>query len=335
MKPTIKQIAEKAGVSEATVSYVLNGKSGVSKETSDRIKKIMHDCGYKANLNSQRLATGKSYNIHAVIRKAAAPGCKAFYQEVMLALLDNVTERGYNLLSAYHNEDSIDSALISSIKNGNTDGMIFFQGMDATVYSAVKEYDVPAVIVNPGFDPRDIPTVNIDFYKLAYRATKYLCDNGHKRIAFLGMCALPSFYEVSFAGFSRAMTESGNDIDERLVLADLTDEKEALERSRELLRTGAIPTAAFCAQDVFAISFIKAVALEGYSVPDDISVIGIDDLRVSGYVTPGLTTIMVSPNELAEKATGIIFDLISGKTASSQTVEKTDLIVRESVKQFE
>ncbi len=333
-KMTIKEIAQRAGVSIAAVSYVLNGKKGVGEETAARIRRVMEDANYHVNLNSRRLVTGKSYNVHAVIRRDAAPACKAFYQEVILALIEETAQKKYNLLSTYQMENGNDAVLIASLENSNTDGMIFFQGIHEDVYRALKKYCIPAVIVNPGFDPRDVPAVWIDFEELSYRATAYLCQNGHREIAFLGMCALPSFFEASFAGFCRALDEAHCAVHPDWVLSDLLDETTALERSRALFCQKRRPTAAFCAQDVFAVCCAKAAAEKGLRVPDDISLIGIDDMRMVRFLTPGLTTVRIDAGELARVAVDMLFAQMAGETVNSVTLPPGELIVRDSVKKI-
>jgi DNA-binding LacI/PurR family transcriptional regulator len=337
-QPTINDIAKLAGVSTATVSYVINGKSGVSDDVRARVLDIMHREGYTRNLRAKGLKTGRSYTLHAVIRKEAAPACKTFYFSVIACMAERLSPGSYSIVPVFQSDDDSSSALTDIIRNGDTDGVISFQGVGTDIADTLEGMNIPYIIVNPGFekDTQGV-SVKIDFEKLAYRATSYLASAGHTDIALIGMRSLPFFFNATKKGFRRAMKEHGLTVRKEWLRGEATCSEGAADSMHILLsdrmkeKTGATPTAVFCAQDNFAISAMAAATAEGYRVPEDISFIGLDDVPEAKYLNPPLTTISISPKTLASETLDRIFLMIDGAPTESITIPSGEVITRDSV----
>ncbi|MDR1293115.1 MAG: LacI family transcriptional regulator [Clostridiales Family XIII bacterium] len=352
---TIRDIARLCGVSSATVSYVLNDKYGVSDAVRARVKAVLDSEGYAQNLRAKGLKTRRSYAVHAVIRKEAAPACKAFYFGVIACIAERLSsalpESTYSVVPVFQSDDESDDTLSGLIRNGDTDGVIAFQGLMPNTVGALEGQGVPYVIINPGFeaDPRAV-SVKIDFEELSYRATSYIASLGHADIAFIGMRRLPFFFSATKRGFRRALRENGlterrewirgeadcaegaADAMRRILTGGIKAERGmAREQERGMARAGAYPTAVFCTQDNFAFSAMSVARGFGYRVPEDISFVGIDDVPEAKYIEPALTTIPISPQTLADEAMGRLFAMIDGGQAKSVTVESMDVIERKSV----
>jgi DNA-binding LacI/PurR family transcriptional regulator len=237
---TIRDIARLAGVSTATVSYVLNDKSGVSDEVRERVKAIMAREGYTQNLRAKGLKTRRSYAIHAVIRKEAAPACKTFYFGVIACMAERLSCGSYSIVPVFQSDDEEDDTLTGLIKKGDTDGVIAFQGLMPRVAAALEEKGAPCVVINPGFeaDPRAV-SVKIDFEELSHRAASYLIACGHTDIAFIGMRALPSFFSATKRGFQRAMRENGLTVRKEWVTGEATCSEGAADAMRRILSASA------------------------------------------------------------------------------------------------
>ncbi|MEI6101762.1 MAG: LacI family DNA-binding transcriptional regulator, partial [Eubacteriales bacterium] len=132
-KITIKDIAQMAGVSTAAVSYVINNKPGVNSDTRKKIQEIVTETGFSPNINSKRLAFGKSYNIHAVLDKDNPRPCKLFYLGVVSHIVEELSSFDYNLIVSYVNRDQTTSAVMEVFNKNDADGILFFQLVDECV----------------------------------------------------------------------------------------------------------------------------------------------------------------------------------------------------------
>ncbi|MDR3225029.1 MAG: LacI family transcriptional regulator [Clostridiales Family XIII bacterium] len=336
-QPTISDIAKIAGVSTAAVSYVINEKKGVSDEVREHIRAVMARAGYSQNLRAKGLKTRRSYAIHAVIRKEAAPACKSFYFGVIACMAERLSAGNYSIVPVFQSDDEDDTTLSGLMRNGDTDGLIAFQGLTPRTARTIEEIDLPCVVINPGFEANPgAVSVKIDFEALSYRATAYLASLGHKDIAFIGMRSLPFFFSATKRGFLRAMRENALPVRKDWIRGEAACSEGAAEAMGNILSESVVaqcghPTAVFCAQDNFAISAMSAARAAGYLVPEDIGFVGLDDVPEAKYIEPPLATIPISPQILADEALDRLFALIDGTPAKSVTIPSMDVIPRASV----
>jgi len=329
---TIKDIAKKAGVSTAAVSYVINNKGGVSKDKAEMIKKIIKETGYKPNLNSQRLATGKSFIVQAAISSKATHACYMFYYEVLINVSELLKKYNYNLTITTFNADGVNEDIINSIKNKSTDGFLFFQDkIEGRLKDELEAAGIPYVVANPGFEDKENNCIIIDFEEIAYKSIKYLIDCGHKDIAMFSMGEQKEFFAMLIKGYKKALKEHGIPLREEYIFDNVTDESSAAAAMQKIAAYAKMPTAIFCSQDIFAVSAMVKARELGIKVPEEVSFIGAEDMNYSKYAYPALTANHIGRKELAQNAVSLLMAVIDKKECSSVTLPVHDIEIRDSV----
>ena len=333
-KITIKDIAREAGVSTAAVSYVINGKKGVGTQTRNRIEQVMEKHDYRPSLRSKSLSLGKNYCIHAVIRREAAPACKAFYFGVIAQMVEQ--EKGlFNVVPLFQSDDTdSDESLLEVIRSHSTDGVIAFQGVMPQIRERLEKSKIPFIVINPGLNETDETSVILDFEKLSYKAASFLIKNGHRDIAMIGMQCMPLFFEKTKTGFLRALSDANIKPDPALIRGEADSEEGAAKAMENILKAGA-PTAVFCVQDNFAISAMSTCVAHGLNVPKDISFAAIDDVPEAKYLNPPLTTIPISPAEIAKAALSLISQKMKDGSPDSVVLPSRDITIRSSVRSIQ
>jgi DNA-binding LacI/PurR family transcriptional regulator len=330
-KVTIRDIAREAGVSKAAVSYVINDKKGVGDETRKKIEDVIEKYDYRPNFLSKNLAHGKNFSIHAVIRREAAPACKAFYFNVIAQMIEQV-EGSISVVPMFQSDNTIeDQNLLELARSSSTDGVIAFQGVRPEIRAELEKREIPYIIINPGIEKTDVASVILDFELLAYQATSYLVKQGHHKIGMIGMACMPLFFDQTRRGFLRAMEQAGIQPNGDWIRGEADCEAGAAIAMEHMLESGT-PTAVFCSQDNFAISAMHVCVSRGLRVPEDVSFIAIDDVPEAQYMNPPLTTIPVSPEEIAEVALSLIFQKMKDGSCESVVLPSRDIVVRESVR---
>ncbi len=328
---TIRDIAREAGVSTAAVSYVLNDKKGVGAETRRKIERAIDMYGYRPSLRSKSLALGKNYSIHAVIRREAAPACKAFYFGVIAQMVEQISGH-FSVVPVFQSDDTDnDDSLLEIVRSSSTDGIIAFQGVRPEIHAELEKHNIPLVIINPGIAATSATSVILDFEQLAYQATSFLTGQGHRDIGMIGMECMPLFYDQTVRGFTRALQEAGITPNPAWIRGEADSEAGAVRAMESMLQSGA-PTAVFCAQDNFAVCAMSVCASQGLRVPEDVSFIAIDDVPEAQYLNPPLTTIPVSPAEIAGAALSLVFDKMKDGSPESVVLPSHDIVVRGSVR---
>ncbi len=331
-KITIKDIALMAGVSTAAVSYVINNKPGVNTLTRKKIQEIINETGFAPNINSIRLASGKSYNIHAVLDKDNPRPCKLYYMGVISHIVEDLSCYGYNLIVSYVSRDETPAAVMDVINKSDADGILFFQLVDEKLIEEIAEKGIPGLVVDNREIYDELAHVSVDYSLAAYTATRYLIQNGHRDIAYVGMKKHPYFCSQTLDGYRRALSEADIDIrEEYIIFGEFEDQSSNPELDR-LLSLPVIPTAFFCVEDFYAVCVLHYIKSRGFKVPDDISMIALDDMILSEYTDPALSTIRLSESELSANAVRMIMDLVEGRESENCVIKSDDLIIRDSVK---
>lgn len=329
---TIRDIARMADVSPAAVSFVINDRPGVSAETRLKIRQIIQKTGFIPNMSSRRLVYKRSYNIALVMNNERTPLEDLFYVGILRGLLTRSKEYGYNIV--FTEIDVVNSEVLMPrmIRQRDTDGVIFLQGSDPAILRATEMLDIPYVVVDALEKDASYTCVYADYEISAYKSTCHLIENGHRKIAFISKGSIPYFYMQTFNGFCRALDSKGISIPPDWIQITAVDEASAYECMKNIINSKNLPTAVFCAVDSFAIGAMRCVQDMGYHVPDDISFTGIDNLFLSEYFKPGLTTIDIDKEQLGLLAMDLIVKKIEGKSVESAYVPSDQLVIRESVR---
>ena len=336
-KMTVKEIAKMAGVSPTAVSFVLNNKEGVSEKTRQRVENIIKATNYTPDKNARRLYFKKSFNICLAITKKSSPFADLFYLDVLKGVLQRGMEHGYNvMISEFPEQFPQDRAFSSSIAGGDTDGVIFFQDTPEQLLRYFDELEIPYVLVDTHSQAGRHITVDTDCELSTFVATEKLIENGHRKIALLCSSFLPEFYLQVSSGFMRAVAGHGLSVSPSYLIRDAYNEKSAYELMKKFLKENRddLPTAFFCAGDIYAIAAMNAAMEMGYRVPDDFSFIAMDDIIISQYVRPQLTTVTYDKCAMGAQAIDLLVDLINHKPAHSVVIKSDRIIERESIRRL-
>ena len=320
-------VAQAAGVSVATVSKVVNGRYGVSEATYAKVLGVIDELGYETSLGARSLRSHTT-NVIGVLVAEFEP----FSTELLKGVSDAIHGTGYELLafSGGHRDITIGWERRSLSRLGGTlvDGAII---VTPTVLDAGSS--IPVVAIDPHTGPSDVPTVDADNLAGAVLATEHLLDLGHRRIAHLsGRTDLESS-RLREQGYRTAMAAAGVEVDEALVRSGGYRPETATDPVRELLTLPDRPTAIFAANDLTAIRTIEVATELGLRVPEDLSVVGFDNVPESALCTPALTTISQPLREMGTAALDLLVRILQGREVESTHVRlPTAMVERGSCK---
>lgn len=332
-KITIKEIARLANVTPAAVSYVINDRPGVSDEKRKAIQKIIAETGYIPNLSSQKLVRGKSFNIHVVVGSANASFDNLFYNSAIKRMMDVCSQHRYNLVLS-STETFAGSALERSIMQKDVDGVVFLQSVIPDAAVCLREKKIPYVILD-AHELSDVHnSIYCDYAESAHKATSYLLEQGHRSIGFIGTDSIREFFDSACAGYQKALTEHGVTPSDDWVFSsgDTQEIDDNLVTSLSSKSLGL--TAVLCITDILAVNFLRACESSGISVPRDISVCGIDDILISKYCSPALTTLEIDKFKMGENAIHLLLKMMgeeSPLTGQNICIQSGDIIERNSV----
>ena len=330
-KITIKEIADLAGVSQTAVSFVINNKPGVSEETREKVQKVIQSTKYMPNIHSRRLSFNKSYNICIMIKESSGPFENLFYFDIAKGLMKKSKEYGYNVVFSDMVMKQNKSVVPDIIKNNDTDAIIFLQDIDSKMIKEIDKYKIPYIIIDAHSIVEGVTSINVDYEDAAFHAVNYLVENNHKKIGFIGSSYIPEFYEQVLSGYKRALKYAGLEVYQPWIKNNAKDENTAYKCMKELLSNKMIPTSIFCSGDIFAIGAMRCAKECGYLIPKDISFIGIDDIILSSYFEPKLTTIRVNAQMLGEMAMDMAMRKIAEEEVETVLLKTDGIIVRNSV----
>lgn len=323
---TIQDVAKTAGVSVSTVSRVLNGKVDVASETQDRIRSVIDDLGYTTNLAARSMRSFKKNMVGLIMPDIAYP----FAIEVMKGVNRAIAESEFDLV-VYTTGDvrksgraSHEQKYVSLLNNSITDGVIIVAPVTGEFST-----EAPIVSIDPLMSDPHYASVHATNYQGAMDAMNYLLGLRHQRIGFISGRAELESSNRRLKGYRDALEKAGIPCDERLIApGDYTTETGAL-CARDLLSLDHPPTAIFASNDQSAMGVYQVAQEMGIRIPEDLSVIGFDNIMESKYM--GLTTVDQFISEMGFVATQMLIKLINGDLLDSQTYKmQTQLIVRNS-----
>ena len=325
---TINDVARRAGVSIATVSKVINNRYGVAAGTFARVQAVIDELGYESSLVAQSLRSHKT-NVIGVLVADLEP----FSTELLKGVARGIDGTGYELViysagGLVRDRDGWERRYLSRISGTLTDGVVL-----VAPHSADIPHAAPLVAVDPRTGPSNLPTVLSDSLKGATMATEYLIGLGHRRIGFLaGRTGLESA-RLREQGYREALANAGIRFNAKLVQSGEFDTGLAAQAAARLLDLRPRPTAIFAANDRSAVEVIQAAHARGLLVPDDLSVIGFDNIPESALCSPPLTTIDQSIQRMGFEAVRLLVSLIRGDaTGPQQIMLPTELVVRQSTR---
>jgi LacI family transcriptional regulator len=326
---TIQDVAKTAGVSVSTVSRVLNGKVDVASDTQGRIQSVIDDLGYTTNLAARSMRSQKKNLVGLIMPDIAYP----FAIEVMKGVNRAIAESEFDLL-VYTTGDvrksgraSHEQKYVSLLTNSISDGVII-------VAPVAGEFNInaPIVSIDPLASNPNYPSVHATNYQGALDAMEYLIGLGHKRIGYISGRAELESSNRRLMGYRELLEKAGIPIDERLIASGDYTTETGVSGARELLALENPPTAIFASNDQMAMGVFQVAEELGIQIPDDLSVVGFDNIAESKYM--GLTTVDQFILEMGYVATQMLIKLINGATLDDQTYRmQTQLVVRNSCRE--
>lgn len=338
MKVTIKDIAEKCGVSITTVSRVINDKlEGVGTETRGKVIEAIERLNYQPNSIARSMVTKKTNTIALVIPDI----CNPFFPELARGVEDCCTQRGYNLfLCNTDGSAEKEYSYIKYLRERFVDGIIFTT-QNAEEYNSIfydfKKEGFPFVFIERYIDDLEGSLgIYVDNYSGVYKAVKYLFDNCHQNIAFITGPFNTTNAVLRFKGFQQAHLELNVDIDYSLVKeGDYKIQSGYLQTKALLTEQPGKFSAIIASNDLMAIGACNAVREAGLNIPEDISIIGFDNISFSDIFQPKITTVGIPIYDMGFAASKLLIDALAGnELKDKRIVFDAELIIRQSAGTF-
>ena len=325
---TIREVAREAGVSVATISRYINQSAGVSDEVAERIDQAITNLNYVPRAAARQLASQRTKVIGLLLTNMH----NDFFAPLVSGIEAVVQNEGFNLLVATHRADSQPDVRLP-IGSHNTDGMIIFADSlnDSDIISLHQLSFQMILIHRSSPDGYQIPSVTIENKNATRRLIEHLITVHHKkRILFL--CG-PTNQEDSKwrqIGYTQALEAHDISFDDDLVCCGGFEREIAYVEMKKFLAKKLKFDAVFAGDDDSAVGVMSALKEGGYRIPEEISVVGFNDLRLSAYLTPPLTTVKAPTELVGRSAVGQLFDLLSGKDVDAVTLLPTEIVIRRS-----
>jgi len=330
---TIKEVAKSAKVSVATVSKVLNNRPQVSQETRTRVLKTIKKLGYFPNITARKLITKKTENIGFIISREVRDGMSnPFYSRVLYGVESELRHHGgYNLLfSVIPDEVKSENDFPKKIRENNVDGLLLISKMDDNFILKMREKEIPLVLVDYFITGGNLNCVISDNFWGTYRAVEYLISLGHKRIGLLSGPQNHPTIKERISGYKQALE------DNKITSSCLSEEGNlrfsgGYQAMSRLMNHHPLPSAIFAVNDETAIGAMRAIKEKGLKIPEDISVVGFDDIEQSSHTDPPLTTVRVYKEDMGRAAVKKLLEIIERKEEiSEKVVIPTKLVIRKS-----
>ncbi len=331
MNPTIKDIAARAGISYATVSRALNNKYGVSQHTREKVTALAKEMGYQPNAIARGLVNRATMTIGLIIPDITSP----FYPRVALGIEDRLLKAGYNLFlcntswNANRERDYLNNLIQKQV-----DGLII--SSMTLLAEDIESYvpsEMPLVYVSSFPEGTKRSYVIIDNVKGADMAVSHLLSRKRRRIAFIGSEQERHSLEDRLSGYRKALNRAGIEISEDIIVLDKFQEQSGYKIIRDLIENGIVPDGVFAENDLIAMGVVQGVQDSGYRVPEDVAVIGFDDIPIASHPDIQLSTIHQPKYRIGAYAAEILLRQLE-KEPSEKEIERItlqpELLVRRS-----
>lgn len=332
-RPTMAEIARLAGIDKSTVSRALAGSPRVTKETRALIDRIVRETGYVVNERARNLS-GHANQVLVIVSDIAAP----FYSDVVQGIVETLAERQINvLLGVTLRQAKREAQLGNQLLTGVVDGIITVTGRVPKAILDMQGFERKVVAISRAIPQKGVTCVTIDNYAATKEVMTHLHEMGHRRIFYIGGPSHSETYRSRSAAYVDFMRDNGlGDLaDMRSTDSFSDDAVSGFEIMKSMLSEGARPTAVFCATDELAIGAMAAAREANQTIPGDMSFFGFDDLKLTGLMSPPLSTVSVPRFEMGRRGADALFQQVyKGAECSPKIVLEHRLILRGSVAQI-
>ncbi|MEM7419004.1 MAG: LacI family DNA-binding transcriptional regulator [Pseudomonadota bacterium] len=325
----IRDVADNAGVSVATVSRTLQQPERVSPKTRSKVMAAVQAVGYKPNLMAVKFRSGKTHNLVVLVPTVA----NVFFARVISGMQEAAAELGYSILLANTlGNNDIENHYAKMVSTSQADGLIQLRAHNPFDASMINDNGLlPMVNACEVIDDGQYPVVSLDNRAAAKAMTQHLISLGHKRIAMIKGPNSSPLTQERLNGYKDALRDANIDFDESLLLDGDFTLQAGYNAGVTISELNNRPSAVFCENDETAIGAIQAFKQADLHVPNDISVAGFDDIAFSAFVDPPLTTIAQPAEEFGRTAVTLLVDLLNGKIRKApKVIMPFELITRES-----
>ena len=326
---TIVDVADEAGISYATVSRVINNKDHVSPEKRERVLRAMAQLGYVANMQARSLAGGESRVVGLLVDYLSS----SYMDEIIRGIDEALDAENYDLmLYTTHRRKTKESAYVTKLTRRLADGLLLILPRNASAYlDTLRQRQFPHVLVDYLSDKQNAPSVSTTNFRGAYDAMSFLLSLGHQRIGFITGTMEFGCARDRLDGYRTALTDHGLPVDPQLICEGNFMQPQGYEGAQRLLSLDERPTAIFASNDMMAFGVMEAARERGLRLPEDLSIVGFDDIPQSPYVHPALTTVRQPLEEMGRSAARLLLKYIAHPSAEIERIElPTRLVIRES-----
>ncbi|TGB02425.1 LacI family DNA-binding transcriptional regulator [Halobacillus salinus] len=325
---TIKDVAKRAGVAISTASYALNGSTKVSEATIERVLKAAKELNYQKNGFASDLKRTKTNTIALILSDMSGP----YFSELIKGVQEGASGNQYDLI-ACSSLGGERSTATKFLREKRADGAIILaNNISTSIIEESARSDMPIVVLDRDVENPFAIHIEVDNKKGAYEVTEYLIQNGHETIGYISGPPESHDNEERFKGFSDALKDNNLPFQSRLkITGDFTREG-GYRATKLLIAQQKLPDALFYANDEMAIGGLQAFDEKGIRVPEDISIVGFDDIQLAEYVSPPLTTVRQPKYEAGALSVHMIFQMLAGEEVDRSFHLPTEMIVRQSVK---
>ncbi|QKS70659.1 LacI family DNA-binding transcriptional regulator [Paenalkalicoccus suaedae] len=330
---TIKDIAKIAGVSVTTVSRALNGYSDVSEKTRSRVEQVAKELKYSPNAVARTLVMNKSKTIGLLVSDLNRAGAKdMFTYEVMCGINDSVSDEDYDLILFSTNHDKQQVKTYTQLCQERQVEGVIMQGvrMNDTYLTEIMDSQIPCVLIDVELEGDSVGYVSTDNVFGAQMAVKHLVNLGHKKIGFINGHDQALVSKKRREGYEKELTSAGITIDESLIANGEFNELQAEIVARDILTKHQDITAFFCASDLMALGAMRAIQQKGLRIPEDISIVGFDDITLAQYTSPPLTTVSQDKYQMGYVAAKLLIGMLTNSDQARKTILDNQLIKRGS-----
>lgn len=329
ISPTSQDVAKKAGVSVATVSRVLNGSPHVSQRVRHKVLSAVKELNYQPNRTAQRLRGARSRVIGLIISDIQNP----FFTSVVRGIEDIAYQHGYSLVLCNSDEDSEKEKLyVNVMRSEEVAGVILASASEADPQGGdLLQYNIPVVAIDRQIDDRQIDSVLVANIEGARQAVAHLIELGHRSIGFVGLPLTHTPGKKRYEGYQHALREHDLLMSPDFVRIADAKQQGGYESTRDLLAKQPCVTALFVANNLMTLGALDAIRERGLKIPDNISIIGFDDMPWARLLQPALTVVAQPTYELGQKAAELLLERMVQPDKPVTRIElKPTLIVRES-----
>jgi DNA-binding LacI/PurR family transcriptional regulator len=327
----IREIAKRAKVSTATVSRTINRVPTVDRQLAKRVWKVIEELGYYPNTQARALVSGKTRIFGLIVSEITNP----FFPEIVQSFEDIAVQHNYEILltSTIHDPKRMEAAVRRMLERRVEGVAILTFGMEEALLEGLRFRKVPLVFVDVGPPFPRVSNIRINYASGIRQAVQHLAALRHERIAFVtGPLRLKSAKARKDA-FEESLREIGIRPDPELMIEGDHTMEGGIKALAHLAKQKPLPTAVMCSNDLTAIGVIREAYEYGISVPQELSVVGFDDVKLAQFITPPLTTIRMSQSDLARLAFKALLTDVEREVPSEHGTEyalDTDLVLRKS-----